>query len=65
MNYRGKIMTLKINKHLLEIIKNEDCSENIKYFLMHAFEFELYNVDKKPKKIRESYEKLIDKYIER
>ena len=58
-------MTLKINEHLLEIIQNKDCSENIKVFLMHAFEFELYIVDNKPKKIRESYDKLIDTYIER
>lgn len=58
-------MTLKINEHILEIIDDEDCSENIKYFLMNAFEFELYNVDKKPKKIRESYEKLIETYMER
>lgn len=58
-------MTLKINKHILEILDNKDCSENIKVFLMHAFEFELNNVDNKPKKIRESYDKLIDTYIER
>ena len=61
-------MTLKINKHLLEIIENKDCSENIKVFLMNAFEsefdFELYNVDKNPKNIGESYDKLIDTYIE-
>ena len=33
-------MTLKINEHLLEIIENKDCSENIKVFLMNDFESE-------------------------
>ena len=58
-------MTLKINEHILKIIDNEDCSENIKYFLMNAFEFELYNEGKNPKNIRESYDKLIEANIER
>ena len=58
-------MTLKINENILEKIDNKECSESIKVFLMHAFEFELYNVDNNPKKIRESYDKLIDTYIER
>ena len=58
-------MTLKIKEHILEKIDNKDCSENIKYFLMNAFKFELYNEDKNPKKIRESYDKLIEANIER
>lgn len=60
----GVVMNPKTQKYVIESIQNWDCEENIKDFLINAFEFELYNVDKKPKKILEYYDKFIDTYIE-